>query len=114
MSNKGILLNYFCSPNIAEDSMSVCSFGSRADLDRLSETPLPSWIQVGESVMVTSSKSMSKMTGVIQFVGNVEFASGPWVGVELDLPEGLSFHKTFLLFDVMEDHFLSYYMAFPI
>ncbi|KAL4218427.1 Kinesin-like protein kif13b [Mactra antiquata] len=70
------------------DSVSVCSFGSRADLDRLSEVPLPSWVQVGESVLVTSSKSASKMTGVVQFVGNVEFATGPWVGVELDLPEG--------------------------
>jgi hypothetical protein len=78
------LLKYF----LIEDSMSVCSFGSRADLDRLSEVPMPSWIQVGESVMVTTSKLASKMTGVVQFVGNVEFASGPWVGVELDLPEG--------------------------
>ncbi|XP_060606101.1 kinesin-like protein KIF13A, partial [Ruditapes philippinarum] len=74
--------------HLSEDSMSVCSFGSRADLDRLSEVPMPSWIQVGESVMVTTSKLASKMTGVVQFVGNVEFASGPWVGVELDLPEG--------------------------
>ncbi|XP_053409027.1 tubulin-specific chaperone B-like [Mercenaria mercenaria] len=38
--------------------------------------------------MVTTSKSASRMTVVVQFVGNVEFASGPWVGVELDLPEG--------------------------
>ena len=68
--------------------MSVCSFGSRADLDRLQEVPVPSWIQVGESVIVTSSRSSSKMTGVIQFVGNVEFATGPWIGVDLDLPEG--------------------------
>ena len=72
----------------SEDSMSVCSFGSRADLDRLQEVPVPSWIQVGESVIVTSSRSSSKMTGVIQFVGNVEFATGPWIGVDLDLPEG--------------------------
>ena len=69
--------------------MSVCSFGSRADLDRLQEVPVPSWIQVGESVIVTSSRTSSKMTGVVQFIGNVEFAHGPWVGVELDLPEGM-------------------------
>lgn len=75
------------------DSVSVCSFGSRADLDRLSEVPLPSWVQVGESVLVTSSKSASKMAGVVQFVGTVEFASGPWVGVELDLPEGTCFYN---------------------
>ena len=68
--------------------MSVCSFGSRADLDRLQEVPVPSWIQVGESVIVSSTRTSSKMTGVVQFVGNVEFATGPWIGVELDLPEG--------------------------
>lgn len=79
-----------CKYVTAEDAMSVCSFGSRADLDRLSEVPVPSWIQMGESVMVTSSKSATKMTGVVQFVGSVEFASGPWVGVELDLPEGIN------------------------
>ncbi|XP_060077900.1 kinesin-like protein KIF13B [Ylistrum balloti] len=70
-----------------EDALSVCSFGSRADLDRLQEVPVPSWIQIGESVIVNSSKGPSK-TGFVQFVGNVEFAGGPWVGVELDLPEG--------------------------
>jgi len=74
--------------SIVEDGMSVCSFGSRADLDRLSEVPVPTWITPGESVMVTSSKSHARMTGVVQFVGTVEFAPGPWVGVELDLPEG--------------------------
>ena len=69
--------------------MSVCSFGSRADLDRLHEVPVPSWIQVGESVIVTSTRTSSKLTGVVQFVGNVEFAPGPWIGVDLDLPEGI-------------------------
>ncbi|XP_062573075.1 kinesin-like protein KIF13B isoform X4 [Saccostrea cucullata] len=70
-----------------DDSVSVCSFGSRADLDRLQEIPVPSWVQNGESVIVQSSKGSSN-TGVVRFVGNVEFATGPWVGVELDLPEG--------------------------
>ncbi|XP_021365352.1 kinesin-like protein KIF13B isoform X2 [Mizuhopecten yessoensis] len=70
-----------------EDALSVCSFGSRADLDRLQEVPVPPWIQIGESVIVNSSKGPAK-TGFVQFVGNVEFAGGQWVGVELDLPEG--------------------------
>ncbi|XP_052250414.1 kinesin-like protein KIF13B isoform X2 [Dreissena polymorpha] len=78
----------FSDEHLSEDGMSVCSFGSRADLDRLAEIPVPSWIVIGESVIVTASKSAAQMTGVVQFVGNVEFASGPWVGVELDLPEG--------------------------
>ncbi|KAL3888334.1 hypothetical protein ACJMK2_000704 [Sinanodonta woodiana] len=74
--------------HLSEDSASVCSFGSRADLDRLQESPVPSWVQVGESVQVIPSRGGTKMTGVVQYVGTVEFASGPWVGVELDLPEG--------------------------
>ena len=71
-----------------DDTASTCSFGSRADLDRLQEVPVPSWVQIGESVMVHSSRGGGSKTGVVQFVGNVEFAAGPWVGVELDLPEG--------------------------
>ncbi|KAL5013425.1 hypothetical protein ScPMuIL_007695, partial [Solemya velum] len=70
-----------------EDSASVCSFGSRADLDRIQDGPVPSWVQLGESVIVMSSRGPLK-NGVVQFVGNVEFASGSWVGVELDLREG--------------------------
>ena len=68
--------------------MSLCSFGSRADLDRLHEGPLPTWIQQGEGVIVTSSKGYSK-PGVVQFIGTVHFASGIWIGVELDNAEGL-------------------------
>lgn len=67
--------------------MSECSFGSRADLDRLHEGPVPSWIQPGEGVTVTCTNGPSK-SGVVRFVGPVQFASGAWVGVELDQPEG--------------------------
>ncbi|XP_012944939.1 centrosome-associated protein 350 [Aplysia californica] len=70
-----------------EDALSECSFGSRADLDRLHEGPVPSWIQDGESVTVTSSRGFPK-TGTVRFVGSVQFAHGVWVGVELDQPEG--------------------------
>ena len=67
--------------------MSICSFGSRADLHRLGEVPIPSWIQVGEPVIVLFSRCASK-NGVVRFVGNTEFASGNWVGVELETPDG--------------------------
>ena len=67
--------------------MSMCSFGSRADLYRLGETPVPSWITVSEPVTVLFSNSGSK-PGTVQFVGQTEFASGNWVGVALDQPEG--------------------------
>ena len=70
-----------------EDTTSLCSFGSRADLHRLSEAPMPSWIHVGEPVVVTVTQGGTR-TGHIQFVGQTEFASGSWVGVELDSADG--------------------------
>lgn len=71
-----------------EDTTSVCSFGSRADLHRLSETPVPSWVHVGEPVHVSVSHGGTPRTGHIQFVGLTEFASGVWVGIELDTADG--------------------------
>ena len=69
--------------------MSICSFGSRADLHRLGEVPVPSWVQVGEPVIVLFSTGGSK-NGTVQFVGQTEFASGNWVGVELETRDGES------------------------
>ena len=73
--------------NDNEDTMSICSFGSRADLHRLGEAPVPSWVVVGEPVVVLQSQGGSK-TGTVQFVGQTEFAGGNWIGVELDSPDG--------------------------
>lgn len=70
-----------------EDAMSLYSFGSRADLHRVGDSPVPSWVQKGEPVIVLSSTGAQK-SGTVQFIGQTEFASGPWVGVELDLAEG--------------------------
>ncbi|XP_070208560.1 kinesin-like protein KIF13A isoform X2 [Littorina saxatilis] len=70
-----------------DDNMSECSFGSRADLDRLMDMPIPAWVQEGEAVTVTSSSGPSK-TGLVRFIGPVIFAPGNWIGVELDQPEG--------------------------
>ena len=58
-------------------------FGSRHDLSRI-ETPLPDWVVVGESVLVRPYS----YSGVIAYVGPTEFASGNWIGVELDAPTG--------------------------
>ena len=68
--------------------MSICSFGSRADLHRLGEAPIPSWIQTGEPVVVLSSRGVSSKNGIVQFVGTTEFASGNWVGVALETADG--------------------------
>ncbi|XP_076381671.1 kinesin-like protein KIF13A isoform X6 [Megalopta genalis] len=59
------------------------AFGSRHDLSRV-ETPLPDWVVVGESVLVRPYS----YSGVIAYVGPTEFASGSWIGVELDAPTG--------------------------
>ncbi|XP_064651713.1 kinesin-like protein KIF13A isoform X3 [Lineus longissimus] len=71
-----------------DDGVSLCSFGSRADLDRIHSGPVPSWIQIGESVQVLSSRGGPSQSGIVKFIGPTEFASGPWVGVELDQPQG--------------------------
>ena len=62
-------------------------FGSRKDLHRLSETPVPDWVLIGESVIIRPYNS----TGVISFVGPTEFSHGTWVGVDLDAPTGIYF-----------------------
>ena len=76
---------------VDEDTTSVCSFGSRADLHRVSDVPLPAWIRVGEPVVVTVSQAGPR-TGLIQFVGHTEFAAGVWVGVDLDSSDGTHKH----------------------
>ncbi|XP_072765534.1 kinesin-like protein KIF13A isoform X5 [Anoplolepis gracilipes] len=59
------------------------AFGSRHDLTRM-ETIVPDWVVVGESVLVRPYS----YSGVIAYVGPTEFASGTWIGVELDAPTG--------------------------
>lgn len=44
----------------------------------------PSWLTVGESIMI----SPYNKTGVVAYLGPTHFASGPWAGVELDTPTG--------------------------
>ncbi|XP_054711552.1 kinesin-like protein KIF13A isoform X2 [Uloborus diversus] len=48
------------------------------------EMKFPSWLTVGESVMI----SPYNKTGVVAYLGPTHFASGPWAGVELDTPTG--------------------------
>uniref|UniRef100_A0A8C2U572 Kinesin family member 13A n=1 Tax=Coturnix japonica TaxID=93934 RepID=A0A8C2U572_COTJA len=44
---------------------------------------LPSWVAVGEQVCVGSNK-----VGTVRYVGTVDFSSGIWVGVELNVQSG--------------------------
>ncbi|GIY38973.1 kinesin-like protein KIF13A [Caerostris extrusa] len=48
------------------------------------ELKFPSWLTVGESVMI----SPYNKTGVVAYLGPTNFAPGPWAGVELDTPTG--------------------------
>jgi len=77
-------VQHFKKISFADDvSDKSSAFGSRHDLTRM-ETPLPDWIVVGESVLVRPYS----YSGVIAYVGPTEFASGTWIGVELDAPTG--------------------------
>ncbi|KAL0106196.1 hypothetical protein PUN28_016124 [Cardiocondyla obscurior] len=71
------------SERIDGDDDKSSAFGSKHDLTRV-EAPLPDWIVVGESVLVRPYS----YSGVIAYVGPTEFASGTWIGVELDAPTG--------------------------
>ncbi len=90
MGLRCLILNFesffFCHSD-NEDTMSMCSFGSRADLHRIGDTPVPSWVQIGEPVIVLQSSGGSK-NGTVQFIGTTEFAAGNWVGVSLETRDG--------------------------
>lgn len=68
------------------------SFGSRADLSKFIDVPIPEWVVLGESVLIRPYNS----SGVIAYIGETEFASGTWIGVELDAPKG-KVHETLVL-----------------
>ncbi|PIO38681.1 hypothetical protein AB205_0013250 [Aquarana catesbeiana] len=44
---------------------------------------VPEWLKEGEYVTLGTNK-----TGIVRYVGSVDFQAGTWVGVELDLPAG--------------------------
>ena len=70
----------FFHQNISDDTDSVQSPAATSD----SHLDLPEWLVCGESVILRQSN----YSGVIAFIGNTEFATGLWIGVELDAPLG--------------------------
>lgn len=66
------------------------------------EEPLSDWVCLGESVLIRPSNA----SGVVAFIGTTHFASGTWVGVDLDAPTGIAlyfgnFYDNLLIFLLM-------------
>lgn len=73
------------SSSSSEESLSVSANGDDAiDVSSTLEWTAPSWLVVGESVMI----SPYNKTGAVAFLGRTQFSPGLWVGVELDTPTG--------------------------
>ena len=49
-----------------------------------SNLDLPEWMVCGESVILRQSN----YSGIIAFIGATDFATGLWIGIELDAPLG--------------------------
>ena len=54
-----------------------------------SNLDLPEWMVCGESVVLRQSN----YSGIIAFIGTTDFASGLWIGIELDAPLGNVLHN---------------------
>lgn len=62
------------------------NFGSRPDLSKISDVPVPDWVVLGESVLIRPYNS----SGVVAYIGETDFAGGTWIGIALDAPKGNS------------------------
>ncbi|ESO83151.1 hypothetical protein LOTGIDRAFT_133948, partial [Lottia gigantea] len=87
LSDKSHLNRPISDESLNKSSNEVKSL-DRADVLRRKGSSVPSWVKEGEGVTVTSSRGTVPKSGVVRFVGQVDFAAGNWIGVELDQPEG--------------------------
>ena len=71
------------SPASADSSTSCASSSTAASTIDFT-TKLPEWMTIGEHVLLRKSN----YSGTIAFIGTIDFASGVWIGVELDAPVG--------------------------
>ena len=72
-------------PDVNDNNAKGCSYESLNNKDDyFNGDHIPDWLKVGESVQVRPSN----LSGVVAFVGSTQFASGIWVGLELDTSQG--------------------------
>ena len=71
------------SPASVDSSTSCTSSNNAASTNELA-TNLPEWMIEGERILLRKSN----LSGTIAYVGPIEFASGTWIGIELDVPVG--------------------------
>uniref|UniRef100_A0A8I3WVV4 Kinesin family member 13B n=1 Tax=Callithrix jacchus TaxID=9483 RepID=A0A8I3WVV4_CALJA len=72
-----------CSPGAEGDAPAAGTGGQTQASDSEEADGVPEWLREGEFVTVGAHK-----TGVVRYVGPVDFQEGTWIGVELDLPSG--------------------------
>ena len=73
-------------PNLTGSRGELSSCGSQEDLDdgqEWNEDDISPDLKLGTLVCIGDTK-----TGFIRFIGRTDFAPGPWIGVELDIPKG--------------------------
>ncbi|CAE7231578.1 dctn1 [Symbiodinium sp. CCMP2456] len=68
----------------------VLAGGAEWKLGRMAEPMRASFLQtVPDSLKVGARvEALGQFTGTVKFVGTTQFAAGPWIGVELDTPDG--------------------------
>ena len=71
------------SPASVDSSTSCTSSNNAASTNELATT-LPEWMIEGERILLRKSN----LSGTIAYIGPIEFASGTWIGIELDVPVG--------------------------
>ena len=71
------------SPASVDSSTSCTSSNNAASTNELASN-LPEWMIEGERILLRKSN----LSGTIAYIGTIEFASGIWIGIELDVPVG--------------------------
>jgi hypothetical protein len=72
-----------------EMSHSPSNTSISSNLSELDLTKLPDWVKMDSHVVVSTNHVLNK-PGQIKFIGDVKFAKGLWIGVELERSTGMN------------------------